>query len=52
MAGVLLAAVANDLLLDALRRAAEQPLVVFGTMDGKTLGSMSGGEGVYFYECD
>lgn len=52
MAGVLLAAIANDLLLDALHRAAEQPLAVFGTMDGKTLGGLAEGASVYFYECD
>lgn len=51
MKNILLAAIGHDLLLDALRRAAEHPFVVFGTMDGKTLATLQAGAEVYFYEC-
>ncbi|HHW43303.1 MAG TPA: hypothetical protein GXX25_05745 [Desulfotomaculum sp.] len=52
MGDVLLAAIDRNLLLEALRRAAEHPFVVFGTMDGQTLAALQAGAKVYFYECD
>ncbi|MBE3586003.1 hypothetical protein [Desulfofundulus thermocisternus] len=52
MSRVLLAAIARDLLLDALHRSESQPFVVFGTMDSNKLTGLESGATVYFYECD
>ncbi len=52
MSRVLLAAIANDLLRDALHRSIRHPFVVFGTMDGRRLENLESGTPIYFYECD